>query len=224
MYKLELTKHLYLRDPQETDLGRKIIEASISLIHEIGFELFTFKKIAQKISSTEASVYRYFENKNQLLSYLVAYYWLWLEMKISFATNNIKSVEKKLKLVLSIIANPNHESELKPYMDEVKLYQIIATESLKSYFNKDVDQHNKEGFYADYKRCCDNIAQMILEVNPTFLYPNALITMLIEAAHHQLYYAEHLPKLTNLKINQKTESLLNFLECILFSALKNKSV
>jgi AcrR family transcriptional regulator len=222
VYKLELNKMLFIRDPQETELGRKIIQEAISLIDEIGFDLFTFKKIAHKISSTEASVYRYFENKNQLLSYLVAYYWLWLDMKISFAINNINSVETKLKLVLSIIANPKHESGMKPYLDEVKLHHIVATESLKSYFNKDVDQHNREGFFSDYKQFCNKIAALMLELNPSFQYPNALATMLIEAAHHQIYYAEHLPKLTNLKSSHKTESLINFLECILFSALNSK--
>lgn len=222
MYKLELNKHLYLRDPQETELGRRLIEEAITLIEEIGFELFTFKKLAQQIESTEASVYRYFENKTQLLSYLVAYYWLWLDFKVSFATNNLRSPEEKLKLTLLMIADPKQESGLKPYLDEVKLHKIVATESLKSYFNKDVDQHNKEGFFLDYKRFCSKMAQMMLELNPTFVYPNALASMLLEAAHHQIYYAEHLPNLTNLKSNQKMKSLINFLECILFSALKNK--
>lgn len=223
MYKLELNKHLYLRDPQETELGRKLIEEGITLIDEIGFEHFTFKKLAQRIESTEASIYRYYENKNQLLSYLIAYYWLWLDFKVSFATNNLRSAEEKLKLTLQMIVDPKLDSAYKPYLDEVKLHKIVSTESVKSYFNKDVDQNNKEGFFFDYKKFCNKIALMMLELNPSFLYPNALASMLVEAAHHQIYYAEHLPNLTNLKANQKTKSLIAFLECILFSSLKNKS-
>lgn len=223
MYKVELNKHLYLRDPQETELGRRLIEEAITLIDEIGFELFTFKKLAQRIDSTEASIYRYYENKIQLLSYLIAYYWLWLDFKVSFATNNLKSAEEKLKLVLKMIIDPKLDSEYKPFLDEVKLHKIVSTESMKSYFNKDVDQNNKEGFFLDYKKFCNKIALMMLELNPTFLYPNALASMLVESAHHQIYYAEHLPNLTNVKANQKTKSLIGFLECILFSSLKNKS-
>jgi hypothetical protein len=58
---MKLNEKLYLRDPQHTKLGRRIIQYSILLIDEIGFEAFTFKKLADRISSTEASVYRYFE-------------------------------------------------------------------------------------------------------------------------------------------------------------------
>ena len=49
---------------------------------EIGFESFTFKKLAAKIESTEASVYRYFENKHKLLIYLVSWYWNWVEYRL----------------------------------------------------------------------------------------------------------------------------------------------
>ena len=63
---ITLNERLYLRDPQATDLGKKIIKHSILLIDEIGFEAFTFKKLASRMSSTEASVYRYFENKHML--------------------------------------------------------------------------------------------------------------------------------------------------------------
>ncbi len=105
----------------------------------------------------------------------------------------------------------------------MKLHKIVATESVKSYFNKEVDQNNKEGFFLDYKAFCNKVANMMLEYNPNFIYPNALASMLVEAAHHQIYYAEHLPSLTNIKVNQKSKSLIAFLECILFSSLKNKS-
>ena len=60
---IKLNEKLYIRDPQDTKLGRKIIQHSILLIDEIGFEGFTFKKLAMRIGSTEASVYRYFEKK-----------------------------------------------------------------------------------------------------------------------------------------------------------------
>ena len=48
---------LYLRDPKETTLGQSILKFSIILIDELGFEHFTFKKLAAKINSTEASIY-----------------------------------------------------------------------------------------------------------------------------------------------------------------------
>ena len=81
---MKLNDKLYLRDPQATKLGRRIIQHSILLIDEIGIEDFTFKKLAQRISSTEASIYRYFENKHLLLVYLLCWYWEWMKFQIDY--------------------------------------------------------------------------------------------------------------------------------------------
>jgi hypothetical protein len=52
---LSLNHNAYLRDPERTELGRKIISESIHMMDALGFEQFTFKKLAAEISSTEAS-------------------------------------------------------------------------------------------------------------------------------------------------------------------------
>ena len=58
-----MNEKLFVRNPEQTELGRKIIEFSIKLIYENGFEAFTFKKLAEVIGSTEAGIYRYFEKQ-----------------------------------------------------------------------------------------------------------------------------------------------------------------
>ena len=88
---VKMNEKLYIRNPELSDLGKKIIKHSILLIHKNGFELFTFRKLAESIGTTEASIYRYFENKHRLLIYLTAWYWNWLEYQINFQTNNIKN-------------------------------------------------------------------------------------------------------------------------------------
>ena len=57
--KVNIHSGLFLRDPKETTLGRSILKNGIILIDELGFEHFTFKKLATFIHSTEASIYRY---------------------------------------------------------------------------------------------------------------------------------------------------------------------
>ena len=76
---ISVNEKLYVKNPETSDLGKKIIEHSILLIHEIGFESFTFKKLGDKIQSNESSIYRYFENKHKLLLYLSSWYWSWIE-------------------------------------------------------------------------------------------------------------------------------------------------
>ena len=72
---IEVNPNLYSKNPDSTELGRKIISKGIELIHEIGFEAFNFKKLGAVISSPESSIYRYFENKHALLVYLTSWYW-----------------------------------------------------------------------------------------------------------------------------------------------------
>ena len=96
---IKMNEALFLRNPEGSDLGKKIIKHAIQLINKNGFENFTFKKLAEDIGSTEAGIYRYFENKHRLLIYLIAWYWNWLEYQIRFQTNNIKDPVVRLKRV-----------------------------------------------------------------------------------------------------------------------------
>ena len=114
----KLNDQLFLRDPQDTKLGRRIIQYSIVLIDEIGFEDFTFKKLAVKIQSTEASVYRYFENKHKLLVYLLSWYWEWMKFRIDYNTINIEEPEKRLKIVISAIVDTAKRNASIDFVDE----------------------------------------------------------------------------------------------------------
>ncbi len=195
--RLIMNHNLFLRDPQETNLGRKIIEDTIALIDELGFEKFTFKKLAERINSTEASIYRYFENKHKLLVYLIAWYWNWLEYKIDFGTQNVQEPQKKLEIALGIIAEKKVKDPFFPQIDEEALYRIVIAESDKTYLTKQVDEDNKEGLFRGFKSLCKKIASFIKEINPEFKYPHSLISTVLEAGHQQLFFAKHLPALSD---------------------------
>jgi AcrR family transcriptional regulator len=79
---ITINEKLYVKNPETSTLGKKIIENSILLIDEIGFENFTFKKIGRSNRSNESSIYRYFESKHKLLLYLSSWYWGWMEYKL----------------------------------------------------------------------------------------------------------------------------------------------
>ena len=198
--KVSLNDKLYLRDPQETTLGQKIIKQSILLIEEIGFESFTFRKLALKMESTEASVYRYFENKHMLLLYLVSWYWEWVGFLIDMNTRNISNPKEKLKVIIHTLIFAAKENPSIEYVNESVLHRIIISEGSKAYHIKKVDEENKEGFFKNYKDLTAKVAFVISSINKDFPYPRTLASNLFEMANNHIYFAQHLPRLTDVKV------------------------
>jgi AcrR family transcriptional regulator len=216
---MELNERLYLRNPEETKLGKKIIQVSIQLIDEIGFEKFTFKKLAGQIGSTEASVYRYFENKHKLLVYLVSWYWEWVKFQIDFNTMNLVDPREKLRRVITVLVESSKENPYIEHIDEQILHRIVVAEASKAYHTKGVDEENKEGFFLNYKVLVARIGAILQEINSNFLYPKALASNLIEMANHHIYFAEHLPALTDVTIKESRD-LSEIQDLLMFFAFK----
>lgn len=194
---IRVNEHTYLKDPESSELGKKIISGSINLIDNIGFDDFTFRKLGKTINTTEASIYRYFENKHKLLLYLTDWYWRWMDYRFIFSTMNIKDPEERLSRALKVVTEKIKQDGSFAHINEVKLQKLIFEESSKAYFNKKVDKENKLGVYGSYKNLVEQISQIVLEIKPSFKYPHMLISTVIEGAHHQRFFAEHLPGLTD---------------------------
>ena len=47
--KIQVNEKLFVKDPETSALGKKIIQESIILIDDIGFDDFTFKKLGEKL-------------------------------------------------------------------------------------------------------------------------------------------------------------------------------
>lgn len=219
--KLDMNSNLYLRDPQETELGRRILEVSIEMIDELGFEKFTFRKLAARIESAEPSIYRYFENKHRLLVYLIAWYWNWLAYRIDFRTQNISQPAEKLKIAIDLLAQKKEKDPLFPSIDEAALYRIVIAESDKTYLTKQVDDDNKEGLFLGFKSLCKKIAGYVKLVNPAYEFPHTLVSTLMQTAHQQLFFSDHLPSLT--EIGKTSENIYDmnkrFLTDIVFKTI-----
>jgi len=215
---VKINEKLFLKDPQATDLGRKIVSNSIELIDDIGFEHFTFKKLAARINSTEASIYRYFENKHKLLIYLTSWYWSWLSFRLKMETHRVEDHAEKIRIAVKVFChlippiNPPEGINLKA------LYSVLISESSKAYLTKEVDKDNRVGAFLSYKRFCKEVAEIIREIDPNYPYPTALVSTLVEAAHHQKFFSDHLPSLTEVS-NGKMEEVASFLEDMIFRAI-----
>ncbi|MFT7072884.1 MAG: AcrR family transcriptional regulator [Patiriisocius sp.] len=215
---ITISPALYTRNPEATTLGKKIVSESIKLIDELGFESFTFKKLGIAIGSNESSIYRYFESKHALLVYLISWYWSWIEYKLVFTTNNIVSSEQKLISAIKIITKRVTEDNTVSFVNEVLLNKIIIVESSKAYHTKDIDAENKKGYYLSYKRVVQRVSDIVLEVNSDFKFPHMLISTVIEGAHHQRYFSQHLPSLTDVIEGQN--DVVNFYKHLVINAIK----
>lgn len=196
---ISLNPGLYLKDPQQSALGKKIIKHGILLIDEIGFEQFNFKKLAEIMGSTEASIYRYFENKHLLLIYIVSWYWEWLSYLIQIKTLNLEDSRKKLEIIIHIFVTASEDNPTIDYVNESALHRVVIAESNKAYHTKGVDEDNDKGFFMNYKEMVSSVAEVILEIKPEFPYPYALASNLFEMTNNHIYFADHLPRLTDIE-------------------------
>ncbi|MAP55279.1 TetR/AcrR family transcriptional regulator [Altibacter sp.] len=212
-----INPELYTKNPESTDLGKKIVENSILLIDELGFEGFTFKKLGERIGSNESSVYRYFESKHALLIYLVNWYWSWMEYILVFQTTNIQDPKVKLLKAIEVLTDKPQTDASFSFINESILYRIVIAEFSKAYHTKEVDKENEKGYYKTYKRVVQRVSDMVLEVNPTFEFPHMLISTVIEGAHHQRYFSEHLPSLTN--VEEGKNNILRFYQHLVITAI-----
>ncbi|WP_316820417.1 TetR/AcrR family transcriptional regulator [Pedobacter gandavensis] len=195
--KIQVNDKIYVKDPETTTLGRKIIQQSLIIMDEIGFDNFTFKKLGESIGSNESSIYRYFENKHKLLVYFSSWYWSWIEYKMVFATANIVAPLDQLIKALELVTEKIEDDLNTPYMNEALLNKIIISEFTKTFLTKEVDEENKEGFFLIYKRVINRMVDMVVKINPEYPYPKSLISNIVEGALHQHFLKDHFKTITN---------------------------
>lgn len=216
--KIKINEKIYLKDPESSDLGKRIVENSILMINELGFESFTFKKLGTKIGSNESSIYRYFENKHKLLLYLTSWYWGWLEYQLAFATNGIADSKDKLSKAIEIVTKTTAEDNAFSHINEVLLSRIVINEYSKSYLTKEVDVENKEGYFVIYKRLVGRLKEMIQNVDAGYAYPSSLASTVLEGSLHQHFLKDHFISLTDCRGN---EDLSRYFKNLVFSVLKS---
>ncbi|MCF7561327.1 TetR/AcrR family transcriptional regulator [Sabulilitoribacter multivorans] len=195
--KIAVPEKIYVKDPESSTLGKRIIEQSIVLINDIGFDAFTFKKLGSLIGSNESSIYRYFESKHKLLLYLSSWYWAWIEYQLVFETHSISDKKEKLIKAIEIVSRTTIEDSNFTHINEVLLNQIIINENSKSFLTKEVDQENKDGYFVIYKRVVQRLSSIINETRPDYTYALSLASTIIEGSLHQHFLKDHFTSITD---------------------------
>lgn len=215
--KIAVPEKIYLKDPESSALGKRIVEHSIILIDEIGFDSFTFKKLGTLIGSNESSIYRYFESKHKLLLYLSSWYWAWIEYQLVFETHSLNPVDKVEKAI-EIVTRAIKEDSNFSHVNEVVLNRIMVNENSKSFLTKEVDQENKDGYFVIYKRIVHRLRDMIKTKKPDYKFPSSLASTILEGSLHQHFLKDHFTSITDCN---DSISPTNFMKNLVINTLKS---
>ena len=216
-----INESLFLKDPESTALGKRIIQQSIVLISELGFESFTFKKLANSINTTEPSIYRYFENKHRLLLYIINWYWSYLDYLMDNRIRNLNNPNQKLEIAISLLTQAFPEEQVGLEYDRKKLHGIVIAESSKVYLTKEVSEINRNQAFKPYKELCAHLAAIIQEISPNYPFAHSLSSTLIETAHHQQFFCDHLPRLTDITTMRSENYVHQFIQKLAQDCLRS---
>jgi AcrR family transcriptional regulator len=221
--RIKMNEKLFLRNPEESVLGKKMVKHGLILINKLGFEEFTFKKLSIEISTTEASIYRYFENKHKFLIYLINWYWSYLEYKTIFRLNNITNTEIKLRTIIKLLVEEPPIKQIESdFITENEAYKLMMWEGSKAYLTRNVSKDNKDRLFKPYKDLCERISLIIKEHNPKYKFAHSMASTLIEMAHSQKFFMQNLPALTDCTKDDGDKKIIIFLESLLFSSINSK--
>ncbi|MFM6949092.1 MAG: TetR/AcrR family transcriptional regulator [Aquirufa sp.] len=215
----KVNEKIYLRDPEGTELGKSIVKGAIDLIHQLGFEHFTFKKLALELNTTEATIYRYFENKHRLLLYILNWYWSYMEYLVVIQLQPIENPKSKLERLVELLAHELPESVGQTDYNKKYLHQIVITESSKVYLVKEVKEINQNEVYKPYKDLCSRISDLIQSYNTNYPFPHSLSSTLVETAHSQLFFSSFLPRLTDVGKENKQKFVEKYLKDLVFKVI-----
>lgn len=218
--RIQPSDSLVLRDPEDTPLGRNIVRKGLIMMHRLGYEQFTFRKLADEIGTTEASIYRYFVNKHRLLLYILNWYWNFLEYLVVFSLQNMDDAEQKIRKVIELLVLELPDGMDNSGFDKKALYEIVIAESSKVYLIREVEQINHGQLFKPYKDLCARIADLFMAYNPNYPYPRSLASTLLEMSHYQSFFMVHLPRLTDFSQDKRLDNVRAFLENLVFAAIR----
>ena len=198
---------LWLRDPETTDVGRRMLVGGLGLMNEIGLEACTFRKLADHVGSTEVTLYRYFPNKHRLLQFYFQLYWLWLRQLCGQQVERSDDSRAALQLSIDAICGV-WPRDLPPLqLDPCALRELVIGEGMKSYLHKNVDADNAKRLFAPYKALSAFLAGRLKACRRDVPMPRSFATTIIEMSHSLPFAMEHLPSLTELSSRKDLRQL-----------------
>ena len=210
-YHLVPDTSLHLRDPATSAIGERILSEGLVLMNELGLEAFTFKKLTEYAECTEATIYKYFPNKQRLLQYYFQLYWMWLDTHCQQEGRLLLDPWERVQGDIRALCGLWAKDAMAAQLDPIVLRELVIVEGSKSFLHRNVDEDNKLKLFQPYKNLCAHLASEIKACDKTCKQPRTFATMLIEMARSLEFAMEHLPALTELGAGGDRKKLAKFL-------------
>lgn len=179
---LRVNEKIYLSDPTSSDLGKRILKHGSKIICQEGLDSFNFKKLSKEISSTEAAIYRYFENKNKLLLFYFSWYWKWIEYNMVFRTQNLATPEERMQVVLEILTNPPQVKNYFEYIDGAHVFELMGKDGIRVLLSAPQTDDEKD-MVRSFRSVCERFAQVIEGCDKGYKYPVQLAATILITSH-----------------------------------------
>lgn len=218
IFELHIPDAVFVKNPRESELGMKILHKGTEMLAKEGIDSFNFKKLAIAIQTTEASAYRYFDNKHKFLLYVINIYYGWMEYSIAVAEYEEKKTENKIKRAIESIIAPNHMP-----VDNVEfaknIRKVAIQEGVKLHFNLHIKDEIKNGSMTCYSRLTQRLSGLIRNIAPHYQFSEPLANLVIESVFHQLFQIGIMSKSDVVKHEKKIQL---FLTQLIQQTIKNK--
>ena len=191
---VQVPENLYIKNPRESRVGKDILAHGAAMIAKCGIEAFNFLKLASECQCTEATIYRYFENKHKLLLYYLNLFWGWQEYFMVMRTHSVEEPGKRLKEVVSVLSHPEIPSNTDPAYG-ANIVEIATSEGVKIHLSREVGAEITDGSMFVYYRLLKRISKFISDKKPKHKYPDTLAITIIDAALQTKFYQDRYPGL-----------------------------
>jgi len=181
--KLLLSRRELIKRPPVTELGHKIVAATVEEFAANGVQGSRVAEICRRAGTTDPTFYRYFLGLRQAALFIISeYYWSPLNQRLKHYRQITEDPQKLFEAVVTSLIHSADDDPERPWLAESKVFQIVVAESRNPLLFEDLALDGEYvGFLAGLEETIKNGQQ--LKVFKTDLRPALLASLLVNSLH-----------------------------------------
>lgn len=125
-----LSRHQWIKRRPVTELGYRIVAATVEEFAAKGVQGARVAEIARRAGTTDPTFYRYFLGLRQAALFIMSeYYWSPLNVRLDHYRQVTDDPKKLFDLIISSLIHSAEDDRTRPWLAESKIFQIVVAES-----------------------------------------------------------------------------------------------